>query len=294
MKFAIKFYQGCRALTKADEIIIRYNEKSARLIDFVQKWHINQRIIIDITELETPIEDCIEIFKESHKAHNNFAILMTYEQDFKIIAEADIPFFFIDGVDNYDDLASQIRLGVSDVYILNELGFNIEKISTFCHDNNVQVRVYPNVCQTNSKFDTNTFAQFFIRPDAVKLYDEYIDVFEFFGPLDKQAVLFDIYRDERWLGDLNELILGLNIKVDNQTIMPYFDTMRVRCTKRCNFRKCDICGAVKELGKALEEKNVVLTRKRARHERKFNEKDMWNESAAAFNPNEEISIEEEV
>ena len=62
MKFAIKFYQGCRTLKKADEIIIRYNEKSASLIDFIQKWVEHQRIIVDITKLETPIEECLTIF----------------------------------------------------------------------------------------------------------------------------------------------------------------------------------------------------------------------------------------
>ena len=42
----------------------------------------------------------------------------------------------------------------------------------------------------------NTFQQFYIRPDAVQLYEEFVDVFEFFGPLDKQPVLYDIYYDE--------------------------------------------------------------------------------------------------
>ena len=292
MKFAIKFYQGCRTLQKADEIIIKYNEKSASLIDFVQKWEEHQRIIVDITELETPIEECLTIFEEARKLHKEFAVLLSYNQDYVDLAEMNIPFFFIEGVSCFDDLANQIQLGVSDVYIINELGFNLEKISELCHKNNVQVRVYPNVAQSGSKLNMNTFQQFYIRPDAVQLYEEFVDVFEFFGPLDRQPVLYDIYYDERWLGNLNEVILGLNKVVNNQTIMPYFDTSRIRCNKRCNFGKCDICGAVENLGKALEEKGVGLTRKRATHdERDIDEKNMWNEPAAIISLDDEVSEE---
>ena len=58
MKFAIKFYQGCRTLQKADEIIRRYNEKSARLREKVQKWQGHQRSIRDIGGAEAPVEVC--------------------------------------------------------------------------------------------------------------------------------------------------------------------------------------------------------------------------------------------
>ena len=89
-----------------------------------------------------------------------------------------------------------------------------------------------------------------------------------------------------------EVILGLNKVVNNQTIMPYFDTSRIRCNKRCNFGKCDICGAVENLGKALEEKGVGLTRKKATHdERDIDEKDMWNEPAAIISLDDEVSEE---
>ena len=292
MKFAIKFYQGCRTLTKADEIIIRYTEKSANLIDFVQKWGEHQRIIVDITELSTPIEQSLAIFEEAKKAHKEFAILMSCTQDCVDLAEMNIPYFFIEGVNCLDDLESQVRLGVSDVYILNELGFNLEKISDFCHKNNVQIRAYPNVAQSAAKLPTNELSKFFIRPDAVQLYEDYVDVFEFFGPLDKQPVLYDIYRDERWLGNLNEVILGLNRVVNNQTIMPYFDTSRIKCNKRCNLSKCDICTAVEDLCKTLEEKGLGLTRKKARHnEHNIDEENMHNEPAAAIDFNGKISEE---
>ena len=113
MKFAIKFYRGCRTLQKADEIIIRYNEKSASLIDFVQKWEEHQRIIIDITELETPIEECLTIFEEARKLHKEFAVLLSYNQNYVDLAEMNIPFFFIEGALLYIPSLSRILLADS-------------------------------------------------------------------------------------------------------------------------------------------------------------------------------------
>lgn len=265
MKFAIKFYQGCRVLSEADEIIIQYDEKNPNLIKFVQKYKENQRIVVNITELEN-IEENLNIFKAAYKAHPQFVILLSYKQNAEDLAERDIPFFFIEGASNMDDVMGMLRLGVTDLYVMNELAFNIKNISKYCHDNNVAVRVYPNVAQSSTNFSINTLTKFFIRPDAVRIYEPYVDVFEFFGPLDRQAVLYDIYRDERWLGMLDEVIIGLDKNIDNQTIVPYFDVIRTNCQKICGIGKCNTCGAAENFSKTLKTKEIGVKRKKASHD----------------------------
>lgn len=264
MKFAIKFYQGCRILPDADEIIIQYNEKNPNLIKFVQEYKDNQRIVVNITEL-ADIEDNLNIFEAAYKAHPQFAILLSYKQNVVDIAEMNIPFFFIEGASNMDDVMGMLHLGVTDLYVMNELAFNIKNISQYCHKNNVAVRVYPNVAQSSTNFSINTLTKFFIRPDAVKIYEPYVDIFEFFGPLDRQPVLYDIYRDERWLGMLDEVVIGLNKNIDNQTIVPYFDVIRTDCRKVCGIEKCNICGAAETFGKTLKTKEIGIKRKKAVH-----------------------------
>ena len=265
MKFAIKFYQGCRTLTNADEIIIQYNEKNPNLIKFVQEYKDNQRIIVNITEL-VDIEDNLNIFEAAYKAHPQFAILLSYKQGVTDIAEMNIPFFFIEGASNMDDVMGMLHLGVTDLYVMNELAFNIKSISEYCHNNNVAVRVYPNVAQSSTNFSINTFTKFFIRPEAVKIYEPYVDVFEFFGPLDRQAVLYDIYCDERWLGLLNEIIIGLDKDINNQTIVPYFDVIRTNCRKMCGVEKCNTCKAVENFSKTLKIKEIGIKKKKAAYE----------------------------
>lgn len=289
MKFAIRFFQGCRILTKADEIIIRYNEKTTGLIDFVQEWQDTQRIVADVTELETPIEECANIFKAAYETHKAFAVLISTKQNYKVLIEKNIPFFFAEGVSTYDELVAFVAAGVSDIYVINELGFNLKPIHDYCVNKNVKVRVYPNVAQSNCALYENNFKKFFIRPDAVKLYEDVADIFEFYGPLSIQPVLYDIYYDERWLGNLNEVILDLDLDIDNRTIMPYFDVMRLKCNKRCSLNSCDICGVTNNLGQTLKDKELGLKRKRAEHEYFIDEEDMWTNTKGSSDNNVSIS-----
>lgn len=258
MQYAINFYQGCRVLDKADEIIIKYPKKNPELLHFIKKLKPEQRLIVNILDLDD-IEDNLEIFKAAQKEHKNFALL-TSKSDIDIInySSENIKFFFIEGVDCLDEMVSQIRLGVSDIYVINELGFSITKIASLCHDLNIKIRVYPNVAQSRTELAIPSISKFFIRPDDVDLYEDYIDVFEFFGPLDKQPVLYDIYNDKKWLGNLDQVIIGLTKKTPNTAILPCFGTSRLTCQKRCSFNKCNICTTIGDIANEIDERGYEI------------------------------------
>lgn len=274
MKYAFRFFKESSQIKSADEVIIRYNQKTVELIDFAKKMDEKQRLIVNITELENK-EDSLNIFKGAAAAHPNFALL-TSITDVNIIDydEENIKFFFIEGASTVDELTGQLNLGVSDIYVINELGFSLKEVSKKCHDKNVQVRVFPNVAQSATELPTSNFKKFFVRPDDIFIYEEFVDVFEFFGNIKKQDVLYAIYKDEKWLGDLSVLILGLKEPVLNTAIMPYFGSIRSECHKRCSLGgKCDICGVIKSLAKKMEEKGMEI-----RHERKIDEDISENDS----------------
>lgn len=285
MKYAIRFFNGCRTLPVADEIIIRYNKKSPYLIEYATKAIAEgQRLIVDISALDD-IGNNLKILTAAGKAHPNYALMTTKEDEFITeYAEAQIPFFFIEGAGSLDEVTAQINSGVSDIYILNELGFSIDKVSKICHDAGVQVRVYPNVAQSSTKLYVDSFKKFYIRPEDISEYEDYVDVFEFFGPLDKQPVLFDIYSDSRWLGNLNELIIGLEDDILNSTIVPPFGEIRTKCEKRCVFGRCNICDNIKGVSNALNEKELGI-----RYERKINAEYMQNVPAETPEANAEVS-----
>jgi len=55
------------------------------------------------------------------------------------------------------------------------------------------------------------FKQFFIRPEDVDIYGEYVDVIEFYDSIEQQNVLYEVYfKDKEWNGKLREIIKGMD------------------------------------------------------------------------------------
>lgn len=259
MKYAIRYYEGCRALNDADEIIIKYTKKTSKLLDYIKEdIKENQRLIIDITLYEGNfIEDGnLPIIDVAKTLHPSLAILTSNKDEYiEKYKERNIPFFFIDRVDSLDVMNYFIDCGVSDIYIANELGFYLGDIAPYIHEKNVIIRVFPNVAQSIIE-ETPVISKFFIRPDDIYLYEDLIDIFEFFGSLNRQSVLMEIYKEETWSDILDLIIIGLNLDLDNRLFNPYFGEARINCRKRCTFGKCNICKRSFTLGETLRDQLV--------------------------------------
>jgi hypothetical protein len=192
--------------------------------------------------------------------------------------ECNLPYFFIEPISSLDDFEGVINYGVSDIYVANELGFYLEKISPICKAKGIAIRVYPNVAQSSSKFLTPNLKTFFIRPDDVETYEPYVDVLEFWGPIDKQSVLYDIYHDGRWQGRLQDVILELDDDIDNTRIMPVFGEARTCCRKVCAYDQCHICDHIKSAAATLEVKELKLKRKKRVYEHDPNGNNLQDDS----------------
>lgn len=250
------------AIEKADEILLEYNRKNLKIIDYI-KEHSNQRIILNISNLDEALQ-----YKEIEKLNAiyvenklNFSIkLPNYNEKIKnLLPNLQVPFFFDWIITDWDELLGYIQLGVSDVYIGDNLGFELDKVAEIAHQNNVQIRVFPNVAQSSWK-ETPGLKKFFIRPEDVTFYSDYVDVFEFWGTdLKKQEIFYKIYSKQEWFGSLNEIIYELNEELDSRYIIPRFAEKRIRCKKEClKGGKCQICDRIKELSHTLEEAHIIV------------------------------------
>ena len=285
MKYSIRYCRGSRVLDTADELIIKYNMKDVtHLLDFIKTRDEKQRIVVDITQTKEEIS--VKTLSAAASIHKNFAVLLSIKQTNLLpdLDEACISFFFAEGAGDLDTLAGMLNLGVSDVYIINELGFFMDKIKFLCK--NVNIRVYPNVAQSSTDLHIDNFKKFYIRPEDVAFYEEYVDVMEFFGPLDKQAILYEIYKKGVWNGDLNDLILGLKFHIDNQTFVPYFGKSRTVCNKRCAVGRCGLCDNIKSLSETLERKGLGLRKKK--NEYNTNEETLYTDASSAFERAEDL------
>ena len=173
-------------------------------------------------------------------------------------SETNIPYFFETGCSTWDQLHYLINMGVSDIYIIEQLGFELDKVKKICGDK-IQLRTYPDVCQIRPTKVSNSIYGFFISPSEIYLYEDYIDVCEFFKD-NKEDVLFDIYKKGKWLGNLKTLITDLNQDLYSTYLFPTFGIYRRSCGKRClKGEHCNLCQRAIDLSKELEKEGIMLT-----------------------------------
>lgn len=264
MKYCLRYQKSKEAfMKKADELLIRYEADNLTLLDFLLE-NKEKRTIILIDEPERFFDDDelkkFIAFKEKYP-DLNFTFCLD-ELNFLLIAalkENNFSFFTRIYVNNWDTFRGLLDLGVSDVYIVESMGFELDKCSAIAHEKNVKIRVFPNIAQSQWE-DTMDIKKFFIRPEDVYVYEDYVDIFEFLGDIRKDETLYTIYaEDKEWYGDLTELITGLNTSFDSRFIIPKFAEIRVRCGKKCmKDNKCQICEMVSALSNSLKSKGVTV------------------------------------
>lgn len=213
---------------------------------------------------------CTRNLIELKKTHNNFKALIPIEgrprpflkehaQQIQWLQENEVPFFFDTYVNDWETLHVFADIGVTDMYIVENLCFELDAVYTVLKDKGIKVRVFPNVAQSKYKYDEYSF---FIRPEDRQIYDEYVDTYEFFKNPDVYTMntLFSIYADtQKWLGDLRDLIIGLQVDLDGRFIIPIYAERRLMCGKRCfKGKPCGICHRVVKLAETLEEAGLIV------------------------------------
>ena len=315
MKYALKYFSTSKKMAEADEIIIKYNEPAPldHLIWFAtEKCKPEQRLVIDFDfvtillideiagrtyneeERQERLKNEIEKFVALKEQHSNIAIRIdiSYNEMLETLVQAfkdnKISFFFNYNPNTIAEVRALVNYGVSDIYITNYLGFSITEIANKIVPAGVNIRMYPNVSQVprlcsviNSEEDIKTF---FIRPEDIDVYEEYVDIIEFYGTLDKQDVLMDIYKDGYWMGNLNELILDFKEDINCMNLMPDFGFYRLACGHRCDLGKCNYCDISKSLAAELKAKDIYIKKERKDRTNEYNanEESSFNDGAEAI------------
>ena len=130
--------------------IVKTTETIKDLNAFLQK-HQKQRVNLCINDLNDFYENGI---KQLDALENKSNLYIRLEKDAAAPIDSilqdelktrQIPFYYNQVVDNWDVLNGLIAEGVSDVFIGNSLGFELDQVAEVAHADNVKVRVYPNV-----------------------------------------------------------------------------------------------------------------------------------------------------
>jgi hypothetical protein len=267
-------------LQEADEIRIWYDNQATDLIDFIKEFA-TKRIILCVPDVDRFIQQkgwsalaliareapdiklavCFDNYRHAR------AVLQEFGEEKKEalvqLRKIGIDYFYACYASNWDELHAFLAIGVSDVYIAEALGFELDAVAKLCHPE-VNIRIYANVAQ--SCVEAPALMKFFVRPDDVEMLEPYIDILEMWGPTDRQAVYADIYRQGYWHGDLNEIIIGLHEPINNDTLLPTFGEMRLKCGRKClKGHHCDICSRTVSIANKMQQANLIIRKGAARN-----------------------------
>lgn len=127
----------------------------------------------------------------------------------------------------------------------------MEFTRNFTKKKGIRLRCFCNYCE--KKWDSiDTIKNFFIRPEDIPYYSQFIDTFEIIDINDNKAynTLYEIYGIEyKWKGKLKDIIYNYDGEEINSTILDEFGNYRSRCRRRCliDSNSCKICDRIIEL-----------------------------------------------
>lgn len=265
MKYYLDYIQNGQYNNTIDEIGI-YVTDNHNYINFLEQ-HKNQTVIIIVPHEEDYEKFQLEkVFTELIKRYDNFKIRLPHscrdEKYIQPLRDNHIPFFFDTLVSTWTELIFLKQLQVSDMYIVEALGFELDKVHKILSKNNIKVRVFPNVAQK----DVNDYDiySFFIRPEDIDFYDNYVDVCEFYtDKVKNDETYYKIYsKDKKWYGDISEIIIGLKDHVDSRAIIGQFAQSRVKCNQKClKGEPCNHCEKIVQLSELLIKANLLIDNK---------------------------------
>lgn len=134
------------------------------------------------------------------------------------------------------------EIGVSDIYIDGSLGFQQEKLAMT--KGYIKLRTSPNKSPNASILGLSP-QSFFIRPEDLSFYSS-LDIIDFREEnQEKEDMLFHIYERGTFSHDLNQLIPGRDMGINNLLLNDTeFGKVRANCGQKCKTPGyfCHLCG----------------------------------------------------
>lgn len=265
MKYCFNYNRRSEVLHLLDEINIKFDPEDLDIIfDYILE-HKHQRINAKVIEQKDIFKhnllEKFESFRDEHKDVDFAIILPKYDLNLaQVCRQKELNFFFDVVVRDWETFNTFVAAGVSDIYLVEQMMFEIKDAAVAAHKVGVRVRTFPNIAQRKYE-ETKSIKCFFIRPEDVNLYEGLVDVMDIYT-IDEinQDVVYEIYKDDKiWWGPLREIIVGLDNDIDGRYIIPRFGERRVNCGRKCfKGQRCDVCETVEALGKNLEKAGLLI------------------------------------
>lgn len=272
MKYSAKFNRNFRHIKDIDEVILPYNAEGGDLAIFIpETFNKSQRIIVSLPTNEDVILAGIPSIQKLRNDGWNITIRLSRWAYEHTNIPTDIPFFFEEYPCNFEEVYADAESGVSDIYITESLGFCMKAVKAIKERYEVQIRAIPNIAQCSPTARTliSPMKKFWIRPEDTELYEGYIDIFELAGGVDdsRLSVVYEIYKQQQWMGNLNDLIMDFGNEnttdlIPNTGMNPHFAEMRLDCGKKCLTDSCNLCNEIGQLAREFNTVGIEVIKKR--------------------------------
>lgn len=235
MKYSVSYQSSHKQ--EAEEIKCPQNQLGL-LWEFI-KDHPEKRYCIEVEEINERTFEQLDIIKSTG---SEYTVACGRATTLLIMLEKDYPAFWAAPVTDWETFDNLRDLGVTDIYIDGPLCFSIDKARSAAAG--VNLRISPSVSPNTALAAITPVNSFFIRPEDISLYDKRIDIIDFNTTnIDKENVLFNIYKRGSYNRKLSELIIGLPIDVLNPMIHNSFGKERLNCGQKCKIPgySCHYC-----------------------------------------------------
>ena len=267
MTFAIPFFKNFKYPNQDIQWNINYKPKIKQLDNFITEYG-THRINLIITDFEYN-RDC-QIVTALRNKFTDVEIVMClplYEKELEeYLNKQKLPHYYNEFITDWDSFQGFLHLNVTDIFIGGSLAFNVKFLKLNAEKYKKSLRCFCNLCQSPWEY-TPSLKTFFIRPEDLDLYKNYIDTFEFYTNTASGTALntwYEIYtKDKKWAGKLNEIIVGYEGEEDNKFIVSRFGEKRLNCNKKCMQGiepTCHICDRIIDLSKTLKERDIIVTK----------------------------------
>lgn len=263
MKVALPWNPQEKLQEKADEYIITFTNKPNNfdnLMEFLST-HLDDKFNISIDTSEYNFDySKLKILNAIHK--NLYFIVPPKEDLCKKLKENNIKFYFGPefAATNFSSLEYLANIGVSAVYIAEDLCYNLKNVRILCDKYNIELRWILNAIPSFLPNKATNVRAPIMLPECVDELSRYVDVYEF-AEKHSWARLNTLYKvwflKKKWRDNLRFIYPELEIDIWNQSMIPDFNIYKMNCKYKCAYGSvCKKCNQFKELADDLYNKNM--------------------------------------
>jgi len=241
---------------------INKNDNFNKLIEFLSQYPKERfNIAIDISEYSFDFNK-LKILKNINP--NIYIKLSTKNlNQYKILKDLNIKFFFDYSypIFNYRMLEDISKLGVTDIYIADDLCYDLANVRKACDKLGISLRWILDIIPSEARDKSSDPRAPWVIPENIEELSKYVDTFEFLEN-NSEARLDTLYKiwfkKKQWRENLKALYPELDIDVWNQSLSPELVKYKLNCKYKCSYgSRCKKCVQNIEIANNLYRNNFI-------------------------------------